>query len=145
MSERTLIAVVDDEPAWVAALGRAIVREGYHAQLIGDADAALDLVAKERPQVVLIDRHMPRLDGLCLAGLLQDELREKCPPLVLVTGDLYELGDEQLARFDAVYEKPVSLAKLMRTVRRLVRGQKSSGAIPKVSESVVPPSSSQAG
>lgn len=134
MTERTQIAVVDDEPVWLTTVGRALSREGYHAQLIGDPDAALALIASERPTVVIVDRYMPRLGGLELAERLQHRLGERCPPLVLVTGDLGDLSPSQLARFEAVFEKPVSLKQLMRTMRRLVRGQKSSGTVRAVSE-----------
>ncbi len=134
MAERTLIAVVDDEPTWLATMGRALAREGYHAQLIGDGEAAVDLIVAERPLVAVLDRHMPRISGLELSARLRARLGESCPPLVLVTGDLNELSEPELDRFDAAYEKPVPLALLMRTVRRLVRGQKSSGTIAAVAE-----------
>ena len=130
MTQQTLIAVVDDEPVWLAAVGRALAREGYHAQLIGDPEAALDLVASERPAVVIVDRHMPRMSGLELAARLQRRLSDRCPPLILVTGDLAELSARERDRFEAIYEKPVSLKQLMRQVRRLVRGQKRSGTLP---------------
>lgn len=129
MSERTLIAVVDDEPVWLAAVGRGLSREGYHAQLIGDPEAAVSLVREEKPSVVILDRWMPQLSGLELAEQLKSELGDACPALVLVTGDLVDVTPSQLARFDAIFEKPVSLKVLLRTVRRLVRGQKSSGTV----------------
>ncbi|MGE0788098.1 MAG: response regulator transcription factor [Sandaracinaceae bacterium] len=129
MQERTWVAVVDDEPIWLATVGRALSREGYHAQLIGDPEAALEMIAADAPTVAILDRRMPGMDGLELARALLVRMGEDCPCLFLVTGDLGELTPSELARFDAVFEKPVPLRELMRAVRRAVRGAKTSGTI----------------
>ncbi|MEL7978228.1 response regulator transcription factor [Isoptericola sp. F-RaC21] len=66
MSEKTRVVLVDDDP---------LVRSGLSLILGGDADLevvatasdgieALDVVARERPDVVLMDIRMPRLDGI---------------------------------------------------------------------------------
>lgn len=130
--DETMIAVVDDEPMWLATLGRALSREGFHALLLGDPIRAAAQIPQERPAVVILDHGMPELSGTELAGRLVEALGEACPPLVLVTADLRELDREALGLFVAAYEKPVSLRQLMSEVRRLVRGRKASGTIAQV-------------
>lgn len=129
MKEQTLIAVVDDDPMWLATAGRMLSRDGYHVLLIGDPLEAPEQIADERPAVVILDLAMPGLNGVQLARALLRDLGERTPPMVLISGDLSELGREDGALFEAAYEKPVSLQQLLSEVRRLVRGQKISGVL----------------
>lgn len=129
MNDQTLIAVVDDDPMWLATAGRMLSRDGYHVLLIGDPMKATAQIAKERPAVVVLDLAMPGLDGVELARALLRELGEAAPPMVLISGDLRDLTREEGALFEAAYEKPVSLRQLLSEVRRLVRGQKVSGTL----------------
>ncbi|HJL14185.1 MAG TPA: response regulator [Sandaracinaceae bacterium LLY-WYZ-13_1] len=136
--QRTWIAVVDDDPTWLATLGRALSREGYHTLLVGDGDRAATRIPHEEPAAVILDHRMPRTTGVELARGLRAAMGERCPPLILVTGDLRELapGDREL--FVAAYEKPVRLRRLMQELRRVIRGRKSSGTLRRADDDAAP-------
>lgn len=57
------LLVVDDEPQILNALRRLLAEEGYRILLAGDANEGLELLARERVQVVVSDQRMPRMSG----------------------------------------------------------------------------------
>lgn len=127
-----LIALLDDERGWVAAVGRTLAAEGYAVMLMSDADAAIDLVAERGPDVMILDPRLPRLDGRALAVVLHEELGEACPPLIGATRDLPGLSLRDRDGLVAVYEKPTAVDRVVREVRRMVQGRRQSGPIPAV-------------
>lgn len=127
-----LIALLDDERGWVAAVGRTLAAQGHTLMLMSDADAAIDLVAKKRPDVMILDPRLPRLDGRSLAHVLREELGETCPPLVGATRDLAGLSLRERDGLEAVYEKPEAVDRVVREVRRLLQSRRHSGPVPAV-------------
>ncbi|MBD3379158.1 MAG: response regulator [Candidatus Omnitrophica bacterium] len=58
------ILVVDDEKAVRDALEAFLKKKGYEVSAAGTADECLDLLAKERPRVILLDIRMPGMSGV---------------------------------------------------------------------------------
>jgi two-component system, OmpR family, response regulator MprA len=58
------ILVVDDEPALRESVARSLRFEGYAVTTAGDGVEALDRLAEVRPDAVVLDVVMPRLDGI---------------------------------------------------------------------------------
>lgn len=129
MGDQQLIAVVDDEPVWLASLGRALERAGYRTLPIADSTQAVELVAVERPAAMIVDYSMPWLAGDELASELHKSLGDECPPLILVTGDLADLGTEARSLFAACFQKPVSLHDLLAELQRVIHSAKSSSTL----------------
>ena len=57
------VLVVDDEPYICLALRRILEREGYRVTTVDSGEAALEVVARDEPHVVLLDIMMPGMDG----------------------------------------------------------------------------------
>ena len=58
------ILVVDDDRAVRESLRRSLAFNGYQVDLASDGQAALDAVTAQRPDAMVLDVMMPRLDGL---------------------------------------------------------------------------------
>ncbi|WP_239394441.1 response regulator, partial [Frankia sp. CiP3] len=56
------VLVVDDEPAVRESLERSLRFEGYEVSSARDGMEALDAVARDRPDIVVLDVMMPRVD-----------------------------------------------------------------------------------
>src|SRR5436309_749942 len=65
------VLVVDDEPMLRNLLSRLLRMEGYDVIEAGDGAAALDVVASEAPDLVLLDVMMPARDGIDVLGDLR--------------------------------------------------------------------------
>jgi diguanylate cyclase (GGDEF)-like protein len=83
------ILVIDDEPANLALLHRILTAAGYESvELLADSRQALARYAAWRPDLVLLDLHMPHLDGLGVLAQLRGEIpSQEFLPVVILTGD----------------------------------------------------------
>jgi DNA-binding response OmpR family regulator len=61
---RGSVLVVDDEPTIAEVVARYLERAGYSTRIAGDGAQALELVAHERPDLVVLDLMLPGIDGL---------------------------------------------------------------------------------
>ena len=121
MAERSQILVVDDEPAVRQSLARALTLERYGVALADDGVAALERLAVERFDVIVLDVSMPRLSGIEVCRRLR-AAGDRTPVLMLTARDGI---DDRVAGLDAGADdylvKPFALRELMARVRALLR------------------------
>ncbi len=108
------ILVVDDEPAIRGLVAELLTDAGYTVQTARDGQAALDLIARDPPDLIIADVMMPRCDGLCLLRTLR-RAGSRIPVLLLTAVPLRPgIVDAPLLR------KPTDLDALLGQVRRLL-------------------------
>ncbi len=92
------ILIVDDEPANVDLLRRVLERAGFtRIESTNDAREAVDLYVRFRPDLILLDLHMPHRDGLEVMDDLNQITEATYLPILMLTGD-----DTQEARREAL-------------------------------------------
>jgi two-component system, OmpR family, response regulator MprA len=125
------ILVVDDDRAVRESLRRSLAFNGYSVELAHDGVEALELISSDRPDAVVLDVMMPRLDGLEVCRQLRST-GDDLPILVLTARDSVS---ERVAGLDAGADdylpKPFALEELLARMRALLRRTK-----PEDSESV---------
>ncbi len=114
------ILVVDDEPAMVGMVGALLGEEGYQIVTAYDGEVALRRHADERPDLVILDRRLPRMSG---DDVCRNIRAVSNTPILMLTG---EKGSEERARLldlgaDDYLEKPFSKKELSARVRALLR------------------------
>jgi two-component system response regulator MprA len=115
------VLIVDDEPAVREALRRSLTFEGYETELAEDGLAALEQVASYRPDAIVLDVLMPRMDGLTTARRLRSG-GTTTPILMLTARDT--VGDRVTgldAGADDYLVKPFELDELLARLRALLR------------------------
>ena len=115
------ILIVDDEPAVREALHRSLAFEGYGTEVAVDGADALDKAAAYRPDLVVLDIQMPRMDGLTAARRLR-ATGSPTPILMLTARDT--VGDRVTgldAGADDYLVKPFELDELFARIRALLR------------------------
>jgi chemosensory pili system protein ChpA (sensor histidine kinase/response regulator) len=80
-----LVLVVDDSLTVRRVTQRLLAREGYRVALAKDGIEALERLAEERPQVVLSDIEMPRMDGFDLVRNIRADARLADLPVIMIT------------------------------------------------------------
>ncbi len=113
------ILVVDDEADIRVLLKEILSDEGYDVDVAANAGQARASRAKIAPDLVLLDIWMPDTDGITLLREWSASSAEGCPVVMMSGHGTVETAVEatRLGAFDFV-EKPLSLAKLLRTVER---------------------------
>jgi two-component system response regulator MprA len=115
------ILVVDDDQAVRDSLRRSLAFNGYEVELASDGLAALEAIAKRRPDAVVLDVMMPRLDGLEACRRLRSA-GEDLPVLLLTARDAVP---DRVAGLDAGADdylpKPFALEELLARLRALLR------------------------
>jgi cyclic di-GMP phosphodiesterase len=82
------ILIVDDEPVNVDLLRRLLERAGFsRIESTNDSRQALDLYVKFRPDLILLDLHMPHRDGLEVMDELNQIAEASYLPILMLTGD----------------------------------------------------------
>lgn len=115
------LLVVDDEPQLRNAVSRALRMEGYSVGIATDGPAGLAVMAAERPDLVVLDVMLPRMDGLEVCRRMRRG-GDTTPVLMLTALD--SVGD-RVAGLDAGADdylvKPFALEELFARVRALLR------------------------
>jgi len=115
------ILVVDDDRAVRESLRRSLSFNGYSVELAQDGREAIDMIGSNRPDAVVLDVMMPRLDGLEVCRQLRSA-GDDLPILVLTARDSVS---ERVAGLDAGADdylpKPFALEELLARMRALLR------------------------
>lgn len=117
------ILIVDDEPRYVRLMEANLIPEGYNLLKAYNGQQAVEIVAQEKPDLVLLDIMMPVLDGFGAC----ERIREFSDvPIIMVTAK----GEEQSRvrgldmGADDYIVKPFSAIELLARVRAVLRRRK---------------------
>jgi DNA-binding response OmpR family regulator len=116
----TTVLVVDDEPIVREVVVSYLRREGYRTLEAGDGDRALELVERERPDLVVLDLMLPGTDGLSVCRRIRS--RSDLPVIMLTARgeEADRIVGLELGADDYV-TKPFSPRELAARVRTVLR------------------------
>lgn len=114
-----VILVVEDNRTNALILRTMLQKTGYQAMVATDGAEGVEMADRLRPRVVLLDLHMPRLDGFAAAAEIRRRAGRQAPPIIAVTANVSpEVHAACLAcGFAAVLSKPILLEALTATLR----------------------------
>jgi DNA-binding response OmpR family regulator len=126
------ILIVEDEAPMRTALADCLESEGYRVLTAADGQAGLERAMQEKPDLVLLDIMMPRLDGYAVCA----ELRRVSSPVRILMLTAKGQIEDRVRGLDAGSDdylvKPFSMDELLARVRALLRRSKKQAAIPPV-------------
>jgi DNA-binding response OmpR family regulator len=115
------VLVIEDELAMRTALKDILDSEGYRARTAADGQTGLELAIEEKPDLILLDVMLPKLDGFALCAELR-RLEISTPVLMLTAkGQVQDRVAGLDSGADDYLVKPFSTAELLARVRALLR------------------------
>ncbi len=79
------VLVVDDDPRVVDMVRQLLEDEPYEVVAASDGEEALEAIARQRPDVILLDLLMPRMDGFAVIEHLQQDPQHRLIPVIVLT------------------------------------------------------------
>jgi DNA-binding response OmpR family regulator len=119
------ILLVDDEPTLISTVGYNLRREGHQVVTAGDEVEALDLARRERPDLIVLDLLLPKMDGLDVCRSIRQSTSAalRAVPILMLTAKAEEVdkvvGLEVGA--DDYVTKPFSMRELMARLKAMLR------------------------
>lgn len=120
MSQRILIA--DDEPNIVISLEFLMKREGFDVQVAMDGEAALQAIAAQLPDLILLDVMLPKLNGFEVCQQIRAHPQWQSLKVLMLTakGRDTEVSKGLALGANAYMTKPFSTRDLVEQVRQLL-------------------------
>ena len=116
-----LILLVDDEPSIIKLARMYLERENFRVELVNDGEAALELVERNRPSLVVLDVMLPKLDGFEVCRRLRASQADTA--ILMLTA-----RDEDIDKFlglelgaDDYLTKPFNPRELVARVKAILR------------------------
>ena len=123
------ILVTDDDPEMLKIITLILESQGYQVSTAQDGKEALTKVEEEKPDLLILDLLMPRMDGFEVCKRLNEQAgsgKEKIPILILSavreesSRRRYELETEATLGIDDYVEKPISPPLLLQRVEKVL-------------------------
>ena len=120
------ILLVDDEPHIVIMVENRIKQAGYEIITASDGQQGLEKARKEKPDLIILDVMLPKLDGYKVCRMLKFDEKYKHIPIIMFTARAQEadrkMGEEVGA--DGYITKPFEPQVLLAKIKELLAGKK---------------------
>ena len=117
---RKTVLIVEDDALSMKLLSDVLEMHGYAVLRAVDGSPVLGMVQEHRPDLILMDIQLPRVNGLALTRALKHDGDLRRIPIVAVTAFAFMSDEQQIreAGCDGYLTKPVSLPAFLKTVRQ---------------------------
>jgi two-component system KDP operon response regulator KdpE len=120
VAEKSRVLVVDDEPQITRVLKTVLTSQGYQVRVAAEGESALTNVSEWRPELVITDLYMPRMDGVELCRRIR--ALSAVPIIVLsVKGEERTKVEALDSGADDYVTKPFGIDELLARVRAALR------------------------
>jgi two-component system alkaline phosphatase synthesis response regulator PhoP len=85
MSEGLKVLLVEDDPMVVRMYQKKLTMDGYNVSLAFNGEEGLAAIAKDRPDIILLDIMMPKMNGFEVLNVLKNDESLKNIPVIVLT------------------------------------------------------------
>lgn len=122
MALHNKILIADDDSEMLEILSSMLEDEGYTVLRAENGQEAVDLARKELPALVMLDIHMPKMDGLTACKEIKSDKVTKGVPVVMLTveGSINEIQQAISYGAKTYITKPSSKAEILKVVKSIL-------------------------
>jgi two-component system, cell cycle response regulator DivK len=117
-----LILIVEDNPKNLKLVRDVLQVRGYRTIEAGTGEEGVQLAREQQPALVLMDIHLPGINGVEAFRELRADPTTRAIPVVAVTASVMaqERTKVMAAGFDGFQGKPISVRELLETIRQVL-------------------------
>jgi len=120
MVEKPVILVVDDDVP-ILVLMQSLLREfGFEPLTAASGNQAIELARRQRPSLVLLDKHMPGMTGEDVIRALRDDIGLARLPILILSGEPVSKSEITSMRADGAVLKPFDVMALVERIREVL-------------------------
>ena len=117
------ILIVDDDDKNRKLLRIILNNYGYNTIDVDDGESALTEVKKSIPSLILLDYHLPGMDGIAVSKSLKSEEHTARIPIIMVTASAMGGDRERILResgCEACFSKPINIHEILELVKKTI-------------------------
>ncbi len=118
-----VILIVDDEPTNVELMHVVLRNNGYTTLEAIDGKQGVEMARSQKPDVIIMDKNMPVIDGLEATKILKNDDSTKHIPIIFVTSSAMKGDREEILQTgcDEYISKPIDIYKVLDMVAQYVQ------------------------
>lgn len=114
------ILIVEDEPSLQETLAYNLKKDGYTVEIVGDGHSALEAARRLKPDLIILDIMLPKMDGFEVARILRKELTTAILMLTARDDEIDRVVGLEVGADDYL-TKPFSMRELLARVKAQLR------------------------
>ena len=121
-----LIVIVEDNEHNQKLASDVLRHKGYRVMVADTAEAGIPLVQKEKPDLVLMDIHLPGMNGIQALAKLRAAPETQAIPVFAFTASVMPQDRKEItsAGFDGFLSKPINMKEFLETIAARLAGGK---------------------
>ena len=121
-----LILIVEDNDKNLKLVRDVLQVKGYQTLEAGTAEEGIKLAAERKPDLVLMDIHLPGMNGIDALGVLRADAATAAIPVIAVTASVMQQDRKLItdAGFDGYVGKPINLKEFLDAVSGMLAKKK---------------------
>lgn len=116
---KPLAIIIEDDPDLSEIFSVSLRSGGFDTEMIRDGQAALDRLKGTPPAIIVLDLHLPRVDGATILNQIHNDSRFEKTAVIVSTADA-QLADGLRSKADLVLLKPVGVDQLRELAKRML-------------------------
>ncbi len=123
INDAPIILIVDDQSENRETIKDILADKGFELREASNGEEALDFIARETPDLILLDAMMPKMDGFEFARAVRKNSHTKLIPIIMITalGSLQDRVKGLEAGVDDFISRPFNIFEFMARVKNLLR------------------------
>jgi len=120
------ILIVEDNPVHMRLIEMTLRAEGYTLLKVASGEEALEIAARDKPDLVLMDIHLPKMNGFEVTRKLRENPAFSHTPIIALTANAMKEDIERViaSGCDAYSTKPINTRELPGVIAEMISGRK---------------------
>ncbi len=116
------VLIADDEEDFVKAFMIRLENAGFQGVAVGDGEQVFTQIAQEKPDVIVLDVMMPKMDGLQVTRRLKENPDTKDIPIIFLTAGAFDIAEalDDLAHGQDFLLKTVNGEEIIDRIRLII-------------------------